>query len=122
MKHLSIHSSILFVLVMVVSCNQNKQAFLHKEFIDGKVKVEVNGVREGVLAPFTTTIHVKAYDFDKGGLKFEFFADDINDHNVAFNWLDDENCEILFIDKEGHHRKFQLIANSRQLQLGEVSQ
>lgn len=122
MKYLSIILCCTLSLILTSSCDQNKHALLRKEFINGKVKIEVEGVREGALTPFFTTIHVKAYDFEKGGLKFEFFADDINDQNVSFNWLDNDNCEILFTDKEGAHRKFHLMVNSEQLQLGEVSQ
>ena len=110
---------VLFSTAIVTSCNQKTAAKLENTSPNQKVHTVVTGTRTTSVDPWTVVIDVKAYDFQKGYLKFEIYSDDLTDKNVQFDWKDDENCLITFQERDDK-RVFQLIANANQVQLGQI--
>jgi hypothetical protein len=104
---------------MMVSCNGKTAAKLENTSPNQKVHTTVTGTRSSSVDPWKVVIDVKAFDFQKGQLKFEIYADDLTDQNVQFSWKDDETCLITFTERDDK-RVFQLLANANQVQLGQI--
>ncbi|HWB63454.1 MAG TPA: hypothetical protein VG603_08090, partial [Chitinophagales bacterium] len=85
-----------------------------------KVHITITGTRPTAVDAWKVLIAVKAYDFKEGRLQFEIYADDLTEQNVKFDWKDDRHCLITITQREGKPRSFQLIADSQQVQLGEI--
>ena len=86
-----------------------------------KVNITIKASRAASLDPWKVEMDVKAYEFKEGHLTFEIQTGDISDKTVKFNWSDDRNCLITFEQSDGQPRKFQLIADAGQVQLGEIN-
>lgn len=108
------------LLVTLVSCNGKTSATLQNTSPNGKAAITITANRSNVLDAFKTVITVKAYDFKEGKLQFEIAADDLNNENVKFRWIDDNNCVITIEERDKHVRSFQLIASETQVQLAEI--
>ncbi len=111
---------ITLTVVSLVSCNGTTSAAIESKSANGKVSVKISASRSNLLDPFKTEIAVKAYEFKEGKLLMEIMADDLNNENVKFRWLDDNNCLITIEERDKHVRSFQLIASDTQVQLAEI--
>lgn len=119
MKNLLYISFIIF-LATLSSCNGKTSAALENTSPNGKAVIKITASRSNVFDAFKTEMTVKAYDFKEGKLLMEITADDLNNENVKFRWLDDNNCIITIEERDKHVRTFQLIASETQVQLAEI--
>jgi hypothetical protein len=119
MKRFSLITPVLFILFLY-SCNDKKAAVFENLSPNKKVQIKVVANRPSAVDAWKVEIKVKAYDFKEGYLAFEVYAGDLNDQNVKFDWKDDRNCIITVEQRDGEPRKFQLIADANQVQLGEI--
>ena len=120
MKKLIHLSMLMLSLFCLMACNGKTEASVSSHSTNDKVVVKVEGKRSNLLDPFSTQIAVKAYDFKEGKLLLEIMADDLNDSNVHFKWLDDNNCLITIEQRDKSVRTFRLIADENQVQLAEI--
>ncbi|MDB5283941.1 MAG: hypothetical protein JWO06_3016 [Bacteroidota bacterium] len=111
--------SIICVLI-ITACNDKKTALVTNISPNKQVTTKVTATRPSAVDPWKVEIKVKAYDFKEGYLSLEVYSDDINDKNVTFDWKDDKNCLITIQQRDGAPRKFQLLTDSHQVQLGEI--
>lgn len=113
-------SVILLSILVLASCNGKTSAALENTSPNGKAVIKITASRSNVFDAFKTEMTVKAYDFKEGKLLMEITADDLNNENVKFRWLDDNNCIITIEERDKHVRSFQLIASDTQVQLAEI--
>jgi hypothetical protein len=110
---------ILWAAIACTSCNRRTSARLENTSPNQKVHTVITATRASAVDPWIVVLNVKAYDFQKGDLKFEIYADELNDQSVKFNWKDDQTCLITFTERDDK-KVFQLLVNARQLQLGQI--
>ena len=116
----SITSLSVILLLLLNSCNDKKTSLVTNISPNKQVTTKVTANRFSSVDPWKIEIRVKAYDFKEGYLALEIYADDITDQNVKFDWKDDKNCLITIEQRDGEPRKFQLLTNANQVQLGEI--
>jgi hypothetical protein len=112
---------ILIASVLALTSCQPKQVTLTNVSPNKQVNITVKAQHKAALDPWTVELDVKAYSFKEGHLKFELQANDITDQSVKFNWQDDKTCLITFDQADGKPRLFKLLADSNQVQMGEVN-
>ncbi|HEY0261503.1 MAG TPA: hypothetical protein VGB95_00640 [Chitinophagales bacterium] len=108
----------MFILMLLASCGQ-KKIVLENESPNKQVNVTLNAEKSGI-SPWQCEMKVKAYSFKEGSLKFEIYAEEMNNTTVRFDWKDDANCIISITETDGKARNFQLIASPNQVQMAEI--
>lgn len=110
----------LILILILASCGGEKKTSLTNFSPDKNVKVTLNAMRPNAVDAWKIDLKVKAYDFKEGELLFEAFASDINDQTVKFDWKGENLCFITITQRDGDPRRFQLIADSNQVQMAEI--
>ncbi len=110
----------LSILLMLVGCSGKTETSLEHKAPNGKVTINITGKRATSVESWKVDMQVKAYSFKPGKLSFEIYAEDINNDNVKFDWVDEKHCKITFTQQDNSVRNFELIASSEQLQMAEM--
>jgi hypothetical protein len=89
---------------------------------DGKTTISATAVRKASLDPFTVTMEVKTVSESQGSLQFEVAASAIDSSDVKFDWKDNNNCIITFIQSDNEKRIFRYYATATNVILQEVKE
>lgn len=91
-----------FLMLMLSSCG----GVLKSEKIievseDGRLQIEIEGVRDVGLEPFVVSITAKKAGLKPMVAKMEIYQDDITRESVKFNWKSDNQCIISISHRDG---------------------
>ena len=112
---------IYFILFIgLTACGGKTSTTLVHHSDNEKVTITIEGTRATAIESWKVDMKVKSYDFKEGKLSFEIYAEDLNNENVSFNWIDETHCNIKFTQQDNSVRSFELIASSEQLQMAEM--
>ena len=108
---------LLFAILALGSCSKQASE-LHRESKDKNVRIDISAKREAIGEPWQVLLKVKSYSF-KDSIGIEIYNSVIDDKSVSFNWINEQECDIIFEQSDGT-RKFHLIATPAKYSLEEV--
>ncbi|HVD99371.1 MAG TPA: hypothetical protein VNB90_14275 [Cytophagaceae bacterium] len=121
MKTLSISLCILLVTGFLFSCSGTKTQELISKSSDQKAQIKVSGFRAIAFDPFQATIIIDGFG-QSDTLVTEIYAKDLSNETVKFDWVDEANCTLSFVQQDDSKRTMQVRFSEDGNSLREIQQ
>ncbi|MBL0310779.1 MAG: hypothetical protein IPP77_14230 [Bacteroidetes bacterium] len=102
---------ILLFSLLLASCAEERNDAVKSQSPDGHITLTVSAKRESAFSPWSTNLVAQGEGL-KGNISFEFYAKDINDETVKFEWEGSETCTVTFMQQDDTKRVFEFTPNS----------
>ncbi|MCS6822872.1 MAG: hypothetical protein NZ529_01155 [Cytophagaceae bacterium] len=116
-----IYNFILYTLATLIlfSCGSTKVDDIVSESPDKKGKIKISASRSNSLDPFDVTINLSGYGQDRS-ITMQIFASNLSPENVLFDWKNNTDCVVTFIQQDDTKRVLYIRIDENGLKLNEV--
>jgi len=107
MKKIAFTLSLSLTILFISSCGENATKEIISSSSDNTNQIKVSGNRVMSVDPFQTSIIINGFD-QSDTLMTEIYARDFTEENVKFNWTENNQCKLTFIQQDDSERSMNI--------------